>query len=501
MVSEAYTLLGTNLWDFQSNLPLVIINTFGQALSQDAKIPVSVRFIQPGGQGGSLTGPADYDGRAVLNIRGHSSRQFPKHSYTLKLQDEAGNSRKAALLGLPADSDWVLYAPYPDKTLIRDVLAYELSNRMGHYAPRTRFVEVFAARSSGVLGQKHYAGVYVLVEKIKRSQDRVNISELRPEDNSEPNITGGYIFKKDHREKGEPGFATSRGIDFFYVEPKPEALTPAQKEWLAGYLDSFEKALYGRNFKDPLRGYAAYIDVDSFIDYHWIVEFSKNIDGYRLSNYLHKDRGGKLKMDPIWDWNLSFGNANYLEGWEEEGWYWPQVSGADYPWFKRLFQDPDFQQRYADRWSQLRTNVFAVSNLLARVDSLASSLGSAPARNFKRWRILGDQIWPNWYVGKTYEDELRWMKQWIQRRHAWIDSQFLRAPQVSMEREPRRVATMRARAGSIYYTLDGSDPRAPGGAVAPEAKLYDAPVPVPVKARVHARAHHENKWSGPAVAE
>ena len=499
--SEAYTLLGTNLWDFRSNLPLVIINTFGQALSQDAKIPVSVRFIQPGGQGGGLTGPADYDGRAVLNIRGHSSRQFPKHSYTLKLHDEAGNSRKAALLGLPADSDWVLYAPYPDKTLIRDVLAYELSNRMGHYAPRTRFVEVFAARSSGVLGLKHYAGVYVLVEKIKRSKDRVNIAELRPEDNSEPNISGGYIFKKDHREKAEPGFATSRGIDFFYVEPKSEVMTALQKEWLTGYLNSFEKALYGRNFKDPLRGYAAFIDTDSFIDYHWLVEFSKNIDGYRLSNYLHKDRGGKLKMDPIWDWNLSFGNANYLEGWEEEGWYWPQVSGADYPWFKRLFQDPDFQQRYADRWSQLRTNMFAVSNLVARVDSLASSLGSAPARNFKRWRILGDQIWPNWYVGKTYEDELRWMKQWIQRRHAWIDSQFLRAPQVSMEREPRRVATMRARAGGIYYTLDGSDPRAPGGAVAPEAKLYESAIPVPANAQVRARAHDGNKWSGPAVAE
>ena len=110
LVAEAYTLLGENVRDFRSNLPLVIINTFGQTLSQEAKIPVSVRFIRQGGQGGSLTGPADFNGRAVLNIRGHSSRQFPKHSYTLKLQDEAGNSRKAALLGLPADSDWVLCA-------------------------------------------------------------------------------------------------------------------------------------------------------------------------------------------------------------------------------------------------------------------------------------------------------------------------------------------------------------------------------------------------------
>ena len=501
MVSEAYTVLGKNLWDFRSTLPLVIINTFGKTLSQEAKIPVSVRLIRPEGQGSSLTGPADFDGRATLNIRGHSSRQFPKHSYTLKLQDEAGDSRKATLLGLPPDSDWVLYAPYPDKTLIRDVLAYELSNRMGHYAPRTRFVEVFTARSAGALGQKHYAGVYVLVEKIKRSKDRVNISELRPEDNSEPTISGGYIFKKDHREKAEPGFATSRGFDFFYVEPKAEAMTSLQKEWLTGYLNSFEKALHGRNFKDPLLGYAAFIDVDSFIDYHWMVEFSKNIDGYRLSNYLHKDRGGKLKMDPIWDWNLSFGNANYLEGWEEEGWYWPQVSRPDYPWFKRLFQDPDFQQRYADRWSQLRTNVFAVSNLLARTDSLAASLESAQVRNFRRWRILGEQVWPNWYVGKTYEDELRWLKAWMQNRHRWIDSQFIEAPQVSLQHQPRRAATMRAPAGAIYYTLNGGDPRAPGGAAAPEAKLYDAPISVPANTRVTARVLWQNKWSGPAVVE
>src|SRR6059036_1353866 len=93
---------------------------------------------------------------------------------------------------------------------------------------------------------------------------------------------------------------------------------------------------------------------------------SKNIDGYRLSNYMHKDRLGKLKMDPVWDWNLSFGNANYLNGWLTNGWYWSQTGGTDYPWFARLFQDPDFTQRYIDRWRELRKDVFATSNLLAR---------------------------------------------------------------------------------------------------------------------------------------
>jgi len=137
-------------------------------------------------------------------------------------------------------------------------------------------------------------------ERIKRGKERVNIAKLKPADNLEPAVTGGYIFKKDH-EKGPGGFWTSQGIHFYYVDPKEANLTPQQKTWLTGYVNRFEKALSGDGFKDPARGYAAFIHPDSFIDLHWIVELSKNIDGYRLSNYLHKDREGKLKMEPIWD--------------------------------------------------------------------------------------------------------------------------------------------------------------------------------------------------------
>jgi hypothetical protein len=268
-------------------------------------------------------------------------------------------------------------------------------------------------------------------------------------------------------------------------------------------LNQFERALYGSNFKDPARGYAAYIDVDSFIDQHWIVELTKNVDGIRFSNFLHKDRGGKIKMDPIWDWNLSFGNANGKQGWLPENWYWPQLGDSEYLWFRRLFQDPDFEQRYVDRWGVLRTNIFASSNLLARVDELAKVLQEPQARNFKRWPILGRFVNPNYYVGQSYEDEIRWMKDWIRARMVWVDKQFLPAPSFSLKEgskdSPARL-TVRARTGKIYYTLDGTDPRSPGGEVSARAHPYGSPLPLGESSQVFARARDGDRWSSPTVA-
>ena len=502
-VSQTYLLLDADVLSFSSNLPLLVINTFGQSLSHQAPAPVSVRLIDPGPGGRSrLTSQAAFEGRATLKIRGTSSLQFPKHSFSFKTKDESGASLKASLLGLPADSDWILYAPYPDKTLMRDVLAYDLSRQMAHYAPRTRYVEVFATRSEHKLRRQTYLGVYVLEERIKRGKERVNIAKLQSSDTNEPAISGGYIFKKDH-EKGPGGFRTGHGQHFYYVDPKEQKLTRDQKSWLTGYLNRFERSLYGPDFKDPVRGYAAYIDPASFIDLHWIVELSKNIDGYRLSNYLHKDREGKLKMEPIWDWNLSFGNANYSEGWMPEGWYWRLVSDGDYPWFGRLFADPDFAQQYADRWWELRGKQFATTNLLGKIDALAAELGDAPLRNFKRWRILGRGVWPNWYVGQTFADEVDWMKQWIEERAAWIDRQFPAPPIASFDHAPNNpqpLVKLRAARGDIYYTLNGADPRAPGGAVSPSAKLYGDPVPFPPGAKLCARAFSRKTWTAPCKA-
>lgn len=502
--AATYVLLARDLWDFNSNLPLVVVESLKQSPMSPAKVPALMQVIEKEPAGRSrLTGKAAFDGWTLMNGRGFSSLMFPKRSFTVRIRDDSGSSAKVPMLGMPADSDWILYAPYTDKTLMRDVLAYELSRQMGHYAPRTQFVEVFVGGVGQKLNRRMYAGVYVLEERIKRARQRVNITKLAKSDQKEPEITGGYIIKKDHEEKQGGGFTTSRGIHFFFVEPKDDELTPRQAAWLKEHMNQLEKAVYGSNFKDPVLGYPAYIDVASFIDHHWMVEFSKNIDGYRLSTYLHKDRQGKVKAEPLWDWNLSFGNADYLKGWTPEGWYWPLISKPNHLWYGRLFEDPDFQQRYIDRWFQLRTNQFARSNILAKVEGWALQLKEAQVRNFQRWPILGQHVWPNWFVGASYADEVTWMKRWISQHIAWIDSQFLNPPSFDPHTEAKpsdRPVELRSPIGEIYYTLDGSDPRLPGGAISPKARLYHSPIFLPADATVFARAYEGgNKWSAPVA--
>jgi hypothetical protein len=268
-------------------------------------------------------------------------------------------------------------------------------------------------------------------------------------------------------------------------------------------VNRFEAALYGNSFKDPKTGYAAYIDPDSFIDHHLLVELTKNIDGFRFSTFYYKDRGGKINMGPLWDWNLSLGNANGKEGWIPENWYWPQLDDQQYSWFRRLFEDPDFAQKYVDRWGQLRTNQFAIANLHARIDQLAELLNEAQARNFRRWRILGRNISPNTYVGRSFSEEVNWMKQWIGTRVAWIDTQFLAAPSLSLKAGPVDHGSkllFRAASGKVYFTIDGTDPRAPGGAVSPAARSSSALV-LNDSVLVLCRAYRDNRWSYPASAK
>src|SRR5262249_34891757 len=160
--------------------------------------------------------------------------------------------------------------------------------------------------SRGKLTQRNYLGVFVFEEKIKRGKNRVDIQKLTPEDNTEPNITGGYIIKKDHTDqvdnpdesvpilgdssrRKESPFRSSHGSQFYYVEPKGDEITAEQKTWLRQYINKFERVLYDDNFKDPQTGYAAYIDPDAFIDHHLLVELSKNIDGFRFSTFYYKD--------------------------------------------------------------------------------------------------------------------------------------------------------------------------------------------------------------------
>jgi hypothetical protein len=178
-----------------------------------------------------------------------------------------------------------------------------------------------------------------------------------------------------------------------------------------------------------------------------------------------------------------------------EYWYWPQLDDSQYSWFRRLFEDPDFAQRYVDRWGQLRSTVFSVSNMFTRIDALVAELGDARKRNFERWPILSRRIWPNTYLGHSYEDEINFMKEFIRKRTTWIDQQFVAAPAATGSGDGSPTTRLTAPAGQIYFTLDGSDPRQSGGGVSPKAQAYQAPVARPEPGRLWARARVDERWS------
>jgi hypothetical protein len=203
---------------------------------------------------------------------------------------------------------------------------------------------------------------------------------------------------------------------------------PQQLDYIEHYVDSFEYALAGPNFADTSIGYARYIDVNSFIDLYIINELSRNIDGYRLSTYMYKDRddnGGKLTMGPFWDYNLAFGNAYYCDGWDTDGWEQDGGCGdvgSNPFWFNRLLDDTTYQNQLKCRWEYLRDRSFHQDSLFNFIDSMALYLDDAQQRNFQQWPTLGTYVWPNYYVGNTYQDELNFFKTWIGDRLVWIDN-------------------------------------------------------------------------------
>ncbi|MHC4230585.1 MAG: CotH kinase family protein, partial [Planctomycetota bacterium] len=246
--TQTYAFLDPDVGSFSSNLPIVVIDTFGQGVNENAHALGYASFIETGDRGRiRLAGVPDFTGRIGIDVRGKSSTGFAKKQYHFETWNENNKEKNVSLLGFPAESDWVLQGPYSDKSLMRNYLSYNWSNDLGQYASRTKFIEVFLNSDDGRVSLSDYVGVYILMEKIKRNKNRVDIAALDPADDTEPQITGGYIFKKDKLDSGEPTFNTSTGLTLIYVDPNGFDITEAQKTWLRDHLIEFEAALNGPN--------------------------------------------------------------------------------------------------------------------------------------------------------------------------------------------------------------------------------------------------------------
>ena len=406
-------------------LPLILINTLGNTIVDEPKNNAFLEIFKA---------DSILEAHAIgIEYRGSSSQAlFDKKSYGFETRDENNEDLNVPLGGYPEEEDWILYGPYSDKTLVRNVLIYQLSNAIGRYATRTDFYELKI--------NDDFLGTFVLMEKIKRDKHRVDIKKNKEED-----ISGGYILKIDKTTvdgdtynsaisfpsqfdpNGNPSSAGK--IQFLYEYPDEDDITDEQKTYIQQYIHEFETQLLSENFSDPALGYAKYIDVGSFIDFFILNEISKNPDAYRLSTFMHKDRGGLLNMGPIWDFNIAFGNVNYCDGASPEGWsYKFNVSCPNdfwlVPfWWNRLMQDSNFTEQLKTRWNTLRNEALSTNSILNRLQENIDVLeaNNAVARNYNRWPILGTYIWPNSFVGESFSDEVLFLKEWIQDRLAWMD--------------------------------------------------------------------------------
>jgi hypothetical protein len=283
---------------------------------------------------------------------------------------------------------------------MRNHLMFGWSRAIGRYAPRTYFVELYM--EDGQRGDDPYRGVYVLTEKIKRDKNRVAMEKLSPEDQMSPEVEGGYLLRRDWLE-GHEVITRLYGDEIALETPKPDLVTDAQRSYIEDYLNSFEAALEREDGSS-----AEFIDLDSFADHMMMMELSRNVDAYVLSTFMHKDRGGLLTMGPVWDFNGSLGNADYFESFETQGWHYenpefPADNPSGFRWYERLLEDPAFQERISARWTMFRQGPWSDEALVRDIDAAAALLSEVQVRNFQRWPVLGERVWPNLHAEDTYE--------------------------------------------------------------------------------------------------
>ena len=476
---------------FSSDLPIVVVDTLRAGISASGRTPalMHVYDLQEDGRARLDQTPV-FQGLSSLKVRGSSTEGRPKKAFSVEIQDVHGNDRDVSLLGMPEESDWILYAPYNfDRALMRNPLVYELSRSIGRYAVRTRFCEVYVNQRGRPLDSASYVGVYVLMEKIKRGQDRVDMDKVLQRHTALPEVSGGYMLKIDRLDPGDSGF-TGGSQALAFVEPKESEVTSAQRSFLVNYLNNMNRSLRNRDYTAATPAYDRYVDEAAWIDFHILNEFTKNPDGFRLSTYMYLPRDGRLTFGPVWDFDRTMGCDDDNRAANPAGW-----SGVHrYGWWSQLFRNPNFEQAYIDRWQSLREGVFSTENLHAIIDRMAEELSESSERNFQKWPLLRSV--------SAWRTEVRQLKNWVRDRAKWMDGQYLAPPRWDTQPGPvpeDGFVRFQSDGNDLYVTMDGTDPRLPGGGVAPSAQALSsrrAVVEVDQPLRLMARSYDNGRWSG-----
>lgn len=431
----------TPLSEFKSSdLPVVVINTSpGEDIMNEPKITADMKIIENGnGHVNNVSDPGNiYSGKVGIEIRGRYSALLPQKPFGFETRDNAGNNLNVPILGMPEENDWFLTANYNDKAFLRNYLAFELFRKMGHYAPRTKYCEVVI--------NDQYKGIYLLGEKIKQDKNRVNIAQLNPDENSGDDLTGGYIFVNDYYSASDSWLSNYSPLNrpdgdvyFVYYDPKPYDLTSAQKTYLKNFVDSFENVLYGPDFKDKSKGYRAYLDVNSFVDYFLLGEISRNVDAYKKSRFYYKDKDSNnslIHSGPPWDFDWAWKDITedciHFDQTDGSGWAYRVNDCNNWPvppsWEVRLMQDDAFANQIHDRYFLLRKTILSETSLNHIIDSVAALLDKAQERHYQKWDILGINVGTPEYgeQPETFSGEIEKFKSWINRRLTWLDANMV----------------------------------------------------------------------------
>jgi hypothetical protein len=530
--SASYVRLANDLAGYTSSLPILVIENFGAGpipqkgwsgtgagIKQVPRQSAAWATFSLDAGASAFTNPPQMFSDIGIRGRGAFSSTWRQKPYSVEALDATGDEHDVSPLDMPKHSEWVLYFPDPDDnkdpTLLFNTFPYELSEKTGHYAVRFRWVEAFINEDGGDLRLADRRGVYAIVEKVSRGKDRLDFQKL-----SEDGTTGSWLLNLNRMDpEPETGWPAENGTtqpQFFHTAgpnrilqtpPNSQVVGDDEPQQSNGYLNfdnpngytinanqrtaienwfkQFEDVLWNDAlWRNPVEGYRKFLDPVDFADYFVLNTLTRNGDGLLISMFPWKGDDGKLRMGPAWDYNWS---AYYISG----GPTGTLLHRPDRLWYRRLFADPDFLQLYIDRWWDMRRGAMSDAGMDAIIDGQSSTI--TPEKALLNG-LASAADWTN---------RLGQMKTWLKARASWIDGNYLRPPAFNVnggEVPDGFQAVITGTNGIIYFTTDGADPRAPGGAVAASAQAYQLPVAINAQTLVQARIKNGTNWSGLTAA-
>ncbi len=418
------------LEDIAFDLPVFVINTDGQAIPNEPKLDAHLGIINNSNGINFYTDSFnEYDGDIGIEIRGNGSATWLKKAFLFETREANGDNNNVSLLDMPIENDWILYAPYIDRTAMRNILTYDLACQMGSYASRTAYCELI------INGE--YRGLYVLEEKIKQDVNRVDITKF-DDDNSLPD-EGGYIIRIDSWWNNVVGWQSENlfekdGVEWWpryqYVYPNYNKISEAQKQYIQDYMLDVDNLLFDLTPEDSNTNLTDLLDLNSFVDLFIINEFTRNPDGYRLSTYMHLDPTAdqpRLKLGPVWDYNVGYGNYINRFGnattWEYDNDWWEIEVRIPF-WWETLMANQAFLEKVICRWEELRESIITPQRFNQKIDSLDLLVQNAIERNNQVWTtdLITSDV--HWASTESYDQNVSDLKTWIQDRIDWMDNKF-----------------------------------------------------------------------------